>query len=107
MRRPSFFSVLLFVVALLFVVPSAVRYYTDWLWFKELGYESIFLRTLNAQTFVFAGTFAVAFLFLYFNLQARARDAAAAAHRARHERGRPARSLSKADGLPASRCRSP
>ena len=33
--------------------PSA--FYTDWLWFRELGYEGIFLRTLNAQFAVFAG----------------------------------------------------
>ena len=53
----------------LFVVPSSVQYYTDWLWFRELGYEGIFLRTLNAQGAVFVGTFAVVFVFLFVNLR--------------------------------------
>jgi uncharacterized membrane protein (UPF0182 family) len=67
MRR--FPGLLLAAVVLLLVVPSSVRYYTDWLWFQELGYEGIFLRTLNAQLTVFAATFTVVFLFLYFNLR--------------------------------------
>jgi uncharacterized membrane protein (UPF0182 family) len=54
---------------LLLVVPSAVTYYTDWLWFRELGYEGIFLRTLNAQTLVFLSTATVVFLFLYLNFR--------------------------------------
>ena len=41
------------LVALLLVVPSAAGYYTDWLWYRELGYEHVFLRSLNA-----AGVFA-------------------------------------------------
>ena len=67
MRR--FPTLLLTVVALLLVVPSTVRYYTDWLWFRELGYESVFLRTLNAQVAVFASAFVVVFLFLFFNFR--------------------------------------
>src|SRR5262245_58238767 len=55
-------------VVLLFVVPSAVTYYTDWLWFRELRYEGIFLRTLNAQSAVFLSTFAAVFFFIYGNL---------------------------------------
>ena len=83
---------------LLFVVPSAVSYYTDWLWFQELGYEGIFLRTLNAQVVVFAATFAVVFLFL-FSTSARARHAStvrtscsARASTAGRSRSRPAAS---------------
>ena len=69
MRLRSLPGFLLLAVVLLFVVPSAVVYYTDWLWFRELGYEQIFLRTLNAQSAVFVTTFAVVFGFLYFNLR--------------------------------------
>jgi len=61
-------NLMLLGVALLFVVPSSVQYYTDWLWFKELGYEGIFVRTLNAQFAVFTATFAAVFLFLFANL---------------------------------------
>jgi len=53
---------------LLFAVPSIAVYYTDWLWFQELGYQGVFLRTLNAQALVFTATFVLAFLFLFVNL---------------------------------------
>ena len=69
MRLRSLPGLLLLALVVLFVVPSAVVYYTDWLWFRELGYEQIFLRTLNAQSAVFAATFAIVFSFLYFNLR--------------------------------------
>jgi hypothetical protein len=62
-------SLILVGIVLLFVLPSAVSYYTDWLWYGELGYQSVFMRTLNAQSLVFAATFAAVFLFLYFNLR--------------------------------------
>ena len=67
MRR--FPGLVLLGIALLFVVPSSVTYYTDWLWFHELGYEGIFVRTINAQLAVFTGTFALIFLFLFINLR--------------------------------------
>ena len=56
-------------IVLLFVVPSAVEFYTDWLWFREIGYEAIFLRKLNSQALVFAVAFAIVFGFLYLNLR--------------------------------------
>jgi uncharacterized membrane protein (UPF0182 family) len=54
---------------LLLGIPSTTVYYTDWLWFKELGYQGVFVRTLNAQAMVFGITFATAFLFLFLNLR--------------------------------------
>jgi uncharacterized membrane protein (UPF0182 family) len=62
-------TLLLIGVVLLFLLPSSVQYYTDWLWFRELGYEGVFLRTLNAQLMVFAATFTAVFLFLFLNLR--------------------------------------
>jgi uncharacterized membrane protein (UPF0182 family) len=56
-------------LVLMFVVPSVAQYYTDWLWFRELGYERVFLRTLNAQGAVFLATFAAVFGFLLINLR--------------------------------------
>jgi uncharacterized membrane protein (UPF0182 family) len=76
MRPRGFSGLFLLAAVLLFIVPSAVGYYTDWLWFQEVGYTGVFLRTLNAQGAVFLATFTVAYLFLYFNLRvARVRTA--------------------------------
>ena len=61
-------SLILVAIVLLLVLPSAVAYYTDWLWFKEVGYQQVFLRELNAQSLVFCSTFLALFLFLYTNL---------------------------------------
>jgi uncharacterized membrane protein (UPF0182 family) len=53
----------LLVVVLLFLAgPSVVRFYTDWLWFAEVGYPQIFATMLRGQgtlfTIAFIGTFA-------------------------------------------------
>jgi uncharacterized membrane protein (UPF0182 family) len=69
MRRPGLPGLLFLGVLLLFLIPSSVTYYTDWLWFRELGYEQVFVRTLNAQLMVFVAAFTIAFLFLFFNLR--------------------------------------
>jgi uncharacterized membrane protein (UPF0182 family) len=69
MRLRGLPGLILLGLVLLLVVPSAVGFYTDWLWFGELGYQSVFLRMLNAQTLVFGLTFAAVYLFLYFNLR--------------------------------------
>jgi uncharacterized protein len=69
MGRRWFAVLAVLAVGLLLVVPSAAAYYTDWLWYRELGYERVFLRSLNAQGTVFAVTFAIAFVFLYGNFR--------------------------------------
>jgi len=60
---------ILVAAVLLLAVPSAAALYTDWLWFQELGYQSVFLRTYKAQSLLFLATFTVAFVFLYVNLR--------------------------------------
>ncbi len=62
-------GLIVLAAVLLIAVPSATAYYTDWLWFQELGYQGVFLRTLNAQALVFTATFTIAFVFLFFNLR--------------------------------------
>jgi uncharacterized membrane protein (UPF0182 family) len=69
MRRRWLFALAVLALALLFVVPTIAAYATDWLWFRELGYERMFLRSLNAQGTVFVATFAGVFLFLLLNLR--------------------------------------
>jgi uncharacterized protein len=62
-------GLIIVALVLLFLVPSAVDYYTDWLWFRQLGYEGVFLRTINAEAIVFAATFTAIFVFIYVNLR--------------------------------------
>src|SRR5689334_22209635 len=69
MKLRSLPGLAVLALILLFVVPSAVGFYTDWLWFRELRYEGIFLRTINAQSLVFATTFVIVFAFIYVNLR--------------------------------------
>src|SRR5262245_42617512 len=68
MRLRSLPGLIFLAIAALLLLPSAVGYYTDWLWFKEVGYQSVYLRTLNAQGLVFASVFGAVFVFLYVNL---------------------------------------
>lgn len=69
MSRRTILGLALLVVVLLFAVPSAAGFYTDWLWYRELGYPGLFLRTLNAEGTVFFVTFLVVWLFLLLNLR--------------------------------------
>jgi uncharacterized membrane protein (UPF0182 family) len=46
---------------LVLLVPAAVEFYTDWLWFGETGYQSVFLRVLASRAAL--GTFATALAF--------------------------------------------
>src|SRR5690606_29293962 len=57
------------VLLALFVVPSLVRLATDWLWFREAGYDIVFTRSLTARWGLGLGAFAVAFAVLYGSLR--------------------------------------
>jgi uncharacterized membrane protein (UPF0182 family) len=67
MQRPIRFLVLTVFALLFFAGPSAVRFYTDWLWFGEVGYQSVFLTMLRAQATLFVVVFAAAALWLSAN----------------------------------------
>lgn len=69
MTRRTVLGLALLVLVLLFAVPSAAGFYTDWLWYRELGYERVFLRTLNAEGTVFGITFLVVWFVLLANLR--------------------------------------
>jgi uncharacterized protein len=66
--RPSLLPLLL-VVLVLTVVPGAIRFYTDWLWFQEVGFERILLRSLLARAVLGGVAFAVVFGVLLLNLR--------------------------------------
>src|SRR6185295_4373152 len=67
MRPRGLTGLIVLAVILLFAIPSFSIYYTDWLWFQELGYPDIFVKSLNTQGVVFIATFLIAYGFMYGN----------------------------------------
>jgi uncharacterized protein len=55
---------LIFIALLIAGIPATAEFYTDWLWFKEVGYEQVFLRSLTVHAIVTVGAGIVAFLLL-------------------------------------------
>ena len=62
--------VLLILVLALTGIPAAAVFYTDWLWFKEVGYEQVFIRSLTARSAVTAVTAVIVFGILALNVMA-------------------------------------
>ena len=60
--------IVVFFVLLITGVPATAEFYTDWLWFQEVGYEKVFLRSLAAQSLVGTTTGIVVFALLALNL---------------------------------------
>jgi uncharacterized membrane protein (UPF0182 family) len=50
-------------------VPWLASFATDWLWFREIHFESVFLTSLVARGLLFVGVGAFAFAFLYMNFR--------------------------------------
>src|SRR3970040_1079918 len=68
LKRPLRFVVLGLLALAFFGGPSAIRFYTDWLWFGEVGYQQVFLTVIRAQSILFVVAFAVAAVWLGANL---------------------------------------
>ena len=66
---PARLIFLLLVLLLFMVVPSAVDLLTEWFWFNEVDYSSIFIRTLTTKAAVGGMVFLVAFVALAFNFR--------------------------------------
>jgi uncharacterized membrane protein (UPF0182 family) len=45
-KRPRWLILLPILILILFLWPSWVGFYTEWLWFRELGYQRVFSTTL-------------------------------------------------------------
>jgi len=59
-RRVSPVSVAVGILAaILFALLSAAGIYTDWLWFDQLGYETVFINQIVGQVIAFAVGFAI------------------------------------------------
>jgi uncharacterized membrane protein (UPF0182 family) len=56
-------------IFLLTSIPSFAEFYTDWLWYREVGYEQIFLKSLSARAAIGTGVGVVVFTFLWLNLR--------------------------------------
>ncbi len=66
LRRPILFVTAFFLLwILLAIVP---RLYTDYRWFEEVGYTSVFVTELNARVAIFFGAALVFFVFYIINI---------------------------------------
>src|SRR3984893_16403866 len=64
-RRRRFLVLLVVFAGIVFGGRTALSYYVDMLWFRSLGYGSVFGKTLSLQWGIFAAFSAVTFLILY------------------------------------------
>jgi hypothetical protein len=71
-RPPSFtprLPIVLVVLVAAIAIPWLVDFYTDWLWFREVGFEQVFVRTLTTRTLLALGAGVLVFPFLLVNLR--------------------------------------
>ena len=61
-------------VLLFLVVPSFAGFYTDWIWFKQVGFDQLFIRTLSSKLILGGAVFAIAFSVLLGGLRYALRD---------------------------------
>src|SRR5690349_11516746 len=66
---PRRITLLVLIASALLFLPSAVEFYTDWLWFGEVGFQRVYARTLATQSTLWVGAFAVAFGLLSLDLR--------------------------------------
>src|SRR5690349_8678906 len=76
MRRPALIVLLLAVGLALVVLVSVVPFYTNWLWFEEVGYTGVFWTGLSTQGSLFTVVAVGVLIFLWANLTLAARTAA-------------------------------
>ena len=69
LQRPARLIAFAVLAGLFFAGPSLVRYYTDWLWFGEVGYQQVFVTMLRAQGMLFAVTFVLSTAWLTWNFR--------------------------------------
>ena len=69
MRRPIRAIVLIVLALIFFGGPSLVRFYSDWLWFGEVGYQQVFSTIVRSEASLFTAAFVVSVLWLVVNLR--------------------------------------
>jgi hypothetical protein len=68
MNRPWQFVLAAALFLLVIVIPGAVNFYVDWLWFGETGYREVYLTTLTTQATVGSVAVLAAFVVLFANV---------------------------------------
>jgi uncharacterized membrane protein (UPF0182 family) len=68
-QRSARVLALLAGLLIVFAGPSLLRFYTDWLWFGEVGYRSVYTTMLRSQGTLFTIVFVAAFVWLAANLR--------------------------------------
>jgi uncharacterized membrane protein (UPF0182 family) len=68
-QRPVRFLLFAILALIFFAGPTLVGFYTDWLWFGEVGYQQVFLTMLRAQGTLFVIAFVIAAVWLAANLR--------------------------------------
>jgi uncharacterized protein len=67
MRQRFLLPLLIAVAVLFFVLPQLAHVYTDWLWFGEVGFRQVFLRSLATRFGLGAVVFGIALVVIYVN----------------------------------------
>lgn len=70
MMRPGRLAILGAVLLVALAAPTLVTFYTDWLWFGEVGYQPVFTTMLRAQGLLFTLTFVTSVIWLAANIRA-------------------------------------
>src|SRR3990167_9072824 len=67
----NFIKYIVYVVPLVlfFILPKLIGFFTDWLWFGEVGYTQVFTTHLTTQLLLGASVAIITFFFIYVNLQ--------------------------------------
>jgi uncharacterized membrane protein (UPF0182 family) len=68
MPRFSRARLLVAIIVAFAAIPAFAEFYTDWLWFQEVGFERVFLRSITVRAVVTALTGVIAFAILATNL---------------------------------------
>ena len=69
MITPSRIAIAIAVLLLALTAPALLSFYTDWLWFGEVGYQSVFLTMIRAQGLLLVASFAIALAWLAANIR--------------------------------------
>ena len=68
MKSPLRLVLLALGVLVVLAGPSLLRFYTDWLWFGEMGYRQVFRTMIQSQGTLFSLSFIAATIWLIANL---------------------------------------